>query len=121
EDWLFDLGLAREALERRFQVHSLDGFGFEKRDGALVQAAGALVAYVQELQPGGALHLRPPRIQRTGAVMPLDEMTRRNLELVEPLRSGEPAGKQEGTLLAVLDQAVTPMGGRLLRRWILAP
>jgi DNA mismatch repair protein MutS len=117
EDWLFDAGLAREALERRFGVRSLDGFGFEKGDGALVQAAGALVAYIQELQPGGTLHLRPPRIQRSGTLMPLDEMTRRNLELTEPLRSGE----EGGTLLAVLDQAVTPMGGRLLRRWILSP
>ncbi|MSR36250.1 MAG: DNA mismatch repair protein MutS, partial [Gemmatimonadetes bacterium] len=117
DDWLFDDGLAREALERRFGVRSLEGFGFEKGDGALVQAAGALVAYIQELQPAGALHLRPPRIQRGGVVMPLDEMTRRNLELVEPLRSGE----EGGTLLAVLDHAVTAMGARLLRRWVLGP
>jgi len=51
--------------------------------------------------------------------MVLDDMTRRNLELVEPLRTG--VGSQEGTLLSVLDQAVTAMGGRLLRRWILTP
>ena len=117
DDWMFDLGLAREALERRFGVRSLAGFGFAKADGALVRAAGALVAYVQEIRPGGAAHLRPPRIQRTGSVMPLDEMTRRNLELVEPLRAGD----EGGTLLAVLDEASTPMGGRLLRRWILSP
>src|SRR5262249_46158469 len=48
-------------------------------------------------------------------------MTRRNLELVEPLRAGEARGATDGTLLSVLDRAVTPMGGRLLRRWILAP
>ena len=78
---------------------------------------GALVAYVQEIRPGGTTHVRPPRIQRAGSVMPLDEMTRRNLELVEPLRSGE----EGGTLVAVLDEAATAMGGRLLRSWILHP
>ena len=49
--------------------------------------------------------------------MPLDEMTRRNLELVESLRGGT----TEGTLLAVLDRTMTPMGARLLRQWLLAP
>ncbi len=117
EDWLFDRELAGEALELRFGVSSLDGFGFQAEDGPLVRAAGALVAYVQEIRPGGALHLRPPRIVRPGTFMPLDEMTRRNLELVEPLRAGE----QGGTLLSVLDEAVTTMGGRMIRRWILSP
>src|SRR5688572_496311 len=117
EDWLFDRAIAREAIETRYGVRSLDGFGFQSDDGALVSAAGALVAYVQEIRPGGAAHLRAPRILRPGSVMPLDEMTRRNLELVEPLRAGE----QGGTLLAVLDEAVSAMGGRLIRRWILSP
>ncbi|HCR04298.1 MAG TPA: DNA mismatch repair protein MutS, partial [Gemmatimonadetes bacterium] len=117
EDWMFDRGLAGEALERRFAVRSLEGFGFQKADGALVRAAGALVTYIQEIRPGGTTHLRPPHIRRAGSVMPLDEMTRRNLELVEPLRSGEDGG----TLLAVLDGAATAMGGRLLRSWILHP
>jgi DNA mismatch repair protein MutS len=56
-------------------------------------------------------------VVRRGDVLPLDEMTRRNLELVEPLR----AGAQGATLLEVLDRTLTPMGGRLLRRWLLAP
>ena len=54
---------------------------------------------------------------RRGDVLPLDEMTRRNLELVEPLR----AGAEGATLLEVIDRTLTPMGGRLLRRWLLAP
>jgi DNA mismatch repair protein MutS len=54
---------------------------------------------------------------RGGDVLPLDEMTRRNLELVEPLRPGDACA----TLLSVLDRTVTPMGARLLRRWLLAP
>jgi DNA mismatch repair protein MutS len=49
--------------------------------------------------------------------MPIDEMTRRNLELVEPMRPGDPGG----TLLEVIDRSVTPMGARLLRQWLLAP
>ncbi len=117
DDWVFDAELARDELRRRFRVESLEGFGFGQDDGALIRAAGALVTYVQEIRPGGAAHLQAPRILRTGAAMVLDEMTRRNLELVEPLRAGE----EGATLLAVLDDAVTAMGGRLLRRWVLRP
>ena len=61
--------------------------------------------------------LARPRVQRRGDTLPLDEMTRRNLELVEPLRAGA-AGT---TLLDVIDRTRTPMGARLLRRWLLAP
>ena len=117
DDWLFDLELAREELERRYKVRSLEGFGFGAADDLLVRAAGALVGYVQEIRPGGVEHLQAPRIQRPGAAMVLDDMTRRNLELVEPLRPGV----SDGTLLSVVDRAVTAMGGRLLRRWILHP
>jgi DNA mismatch repair protein MutS len=117
DDWLFDDELAREEMERVYRVHSLDGFGFQSGDEALVRATGALLAYVKEIRPGGVEHLRPPRILRSGATMLLDEMTRRNLELVEPLRAGE----EGGTLLEVLDETVTAMGGRLLRKWVLRP
>ena len=64
----------------------------------------------------GCEHLRLPRILRSGAFMLLDDMTRRNLELVESIRPGE-----GGTLLEVLDETVTAMGGRLLRKWVLRP
>ncbi|MBI4520763.1 MAG: DNA mismatch repair protein MutS [Gemmatimonadetes bacterium] len=117
DDWLFDASVAAGELTRQFQVLTLDGFGFTAEDGALIGAAGALLAYLREIQPGAVRHLRPPRIERRGTAMVLDEMTRRNLELVEPLRAGE----QGGTLLSVLDETVTPMGARLLRRWLLRP
>ena len=117
EAWEFDPELAREDLTRAFRLASLDGLGVEPADRAAVGAAGALVRYARELKPGGLPHLARPRIVRHGDLLPLDEMTRRNLELVEPLRAG-PAGT---TLLAVLDRTVTPMGARLLRRWVLAP
>ncbi|HWG34232.1 MAG TPA: DNA mismatch repair protein MutS, partial [Gemmatimonadaceae bacterium] len=116
--WEFDSAMAREDLQRHFGVRSLDGFGVESSDDVAVGAAGALLRYVRELQPGGVPHLRAPVIERSGGTMPLDEMTRRNLELTESLRGG--AG-QEGTLISVLDRTLTPMGARLLRQWVLAP
>jgi DNA mismatch repair protein MutS len=116
--WEFDAAAAREDLHRQFGVRSLDGFGVESSDDIAVGAAGALLRYVRELQPAGIPHLRPPVVERSGGTMPLDEMTRRNLELTESLRGG--AG-QEGTLIGVLDRTLTPMGARLLRQWILAP
>jgi len=116
-DWLFDHRQAADELQRHFRVSNLAGYGFETGDESLVAACGALLAYLGEVQPAGFGGLRPPRIERPGHVMVLDEMTRRNLELVEPMRG---AGTQ-GTLLGVLDEALTPMGGRLLRRWVLAP
>ncbi|MBT8397100.1 MAG: DNA mismatch repair protein MutS [Gemmatimonadetes bacterium] len=116
DDWLFDEKLAREEVERTFGVHSLEGLGFLETDGALIRSTGALLAYVHEIRPGGATHLSPPRILRSGSSMLLDDMTRRNLELVESIRPGE-----GGTLLDVLDETVTAMGARLLRKWILRP
>ena len=119
EAWEFDAELAREDLTCVFRVASLDGLGVEAQDRPALGAAGALLRYARELKPGGLPHVAHPRIVRRGDLLPLDEMTRRNLELVEPLRV-EP-GKKGTTLLDVLDRTVTPMGARLLRRWLLAP
>ena len=117
EGWEFDAQLASDELARQFAVRSLDGFGLGSEDTGAIGAAGALLRYLRELQPGGVPHLARPVVERPGGVMPLDEMTRRNLELVESLRGGE----QAGTLLSVLDRTATPMGQRLLRQWLLAP
>jgi len=117
EPWEFDPELAREDLVRTFGLASLDGLGVEAGDAPALGAAGALLRYARELKPGGLPHLARPRLFRRGDVLPLDEMTRRNLELVEPLRPGA-AGV---TLLEVIDRTLTPMGARLLRRWLLAP
>jgi DNA mismatch repair protein MutS len=117
EGWEFDPELAREDLQRLYGIASLDGLGVEPDDRLAVGAAGALLRYARELKPGGLPHLAHPVIRRRGDVLPLDEMTRRNLELVEPLR----AGAEGATLLDVIDRTLTPMGGRLLRRWLLAP
>ena len=116
EVWEFDPGLATDELVRHFRVASLDGFGISADDTSAVGAAGALFRYLRELQPGGLPQLGRPILERPGGAMPLDEMTRRNLELVESLRGGG-----EGTLLSVLDRTTTPMGARTLRQWVLSP
>ncbi|MDP3909930.1 MAG: hypothetical protein Q8Q14_06030, partial [Gemmatimonadales bacterium] len=116
EGWEFDPELAREDLLRTFDLASLDGLGIEAADRPALGAGGALLRYARELKPGGLPHLARPVMVRRGDILPLDEMTRRNLELVEPLRAA-----QDATLLAVIDRTLTPMGGRLLRRWLLAP
>jgi DNA mismatch repair protein MutS len=117
DDWIFEADVSTDELLRVYRLQSLDGFGFESDDQPLVRATGALIHYLKEIRPAGVTHLRPPRIRRPGRIMLLDEMTRRNLELIEPLRGGE----EGGTLIDVLDLTVTAMGGRLLRRWILEP
>ncbi|HSM62051.1 MAG TPA: DNA mismatch repair protein MutS [Longimicrobiales bacterium] len=117
DDWMFEEDVCARALLDAYGLQSLEGYGFQPRDAALVRAAGSLVQYLREIRPSGVGHLRPVRIRRPGSVMLLDEMTRRNLELVEPLRPGE----EGGTLLGVLDRTVTAMGARTLRRWVLEP
>ncbi len=117
EPWRFDPEVGVEALRRVYGTTGVEGFGLAlPEDRHLVAAAGAVAAYLEEVRPEGLRHLRPVRVDRRGRHMHLDEMTRRNLELVEPLRDGE-----GGTLIEVLDRTETPMGRRLLRRRLLQP
>jgi DNA mismatch repair protein MutS len=118
-DFLFEAGVATDEIRHRYGVESIDGFGLHAPH--LVGVLGALLAYLREVRPAGLPHLRPPRVERAGDAMALDEMTVRNLELVEPLRR-EPGMKPlEGTLLGVIDETLTPMGARLLRGWLTRP
>ena len=117
EAWEFDEAMGRDDLARQFEVRGLAGLGLEAADGLAIGSAGALLRYLKEMQPAGVPQLARPTMERAGGVMPLDEMTRRNLELVESLRGADTSG----TLLAVLDRTMTPMGARLLRQWLLAP
>jgi len=124
--WEFDPALAADELARHFGVMSIAGLGIGDGVASAVGAAGALLRYLRELQPGGVPHLGRPVLEHSGGTMPLDEMTRRNLELVESLRGGDGNGSSRGadlsgTLLGVFDRTLTPMGARMLRRWILAP
>lgn len=114
--WTFEPRNALDALRQQFRVASLESFGFEENQVCL-QAAGALLRYLQETlktQPG---HLTRLRAYHSGEVLHLDAVTRRSLELVRTLREG----RREGSLLAAIDRTVTPMGARLLQDWLLAP
>jgi DNA mismatch repair protein MutS len=115
--WEFDASLAADDLKRHFRLHSLDGLGIEESDTPALKASGALLKYALSLQPSGLPQIAFPSVRRDGRTMPLDAMTKRNLELEQPLRSDSPGG----TLLEVIDRTVTPMGKRLLRQWLLAP
>jgi len=115
--WEFDASLAADDLKRHYRLHALDGLGIEESDTPALRASGALLKYALSLQPTGLPQIGYPSVRRGGSVMPLDSMTKRNLELEQPLRSDGPGG----TLLEVIDKTVTPMGKRLLRQWLLAP
>ncbi len=117
DDWMFETDVCTSELLRIYGLQALDGLGFQSGDAELVRATGSLIQYLGEIRPSGVTHLKPVRVLRPGRVMLLDEMTRRNLELIEPMRGGE----EGGTLLDVLDDTVTAMGGRQLRRWVLEP
>ena len=116
EDWVFGYDFGYETLLRHFETHSLKGFGVEGMETGLV-AAGAALYYLSETQQGDLPHVR--RIQRyeRDDYMTLDAATKRNLELVTSMQGGG----REGTLVEILDDTLTPMGGRLLRHWLLRP
>ena len=108
-----------DALHRlltHFEVASLEGFGCAHLPLA-IRAAGAVLAYVQEAQKGLLRQLTVLETYSTTGFMTLDMHTRRNLELFETGRNGS----VKGSLLWVLDKTRSPMGGRLLRRWISQP
>ena len=114
--WRFDLETARQALLDHFEVGTLDGFGLGHKPLA-VRAAGAALQYLTETQRGALDHLTHIVTYSTNNFMTLDAATRRNLELVQTLRTGS----VKGSLLGVLDLTVTPMGARLLRHWLHQP
>jgi DNA mismatch repair protein MutS len=115
----FDLASAERLLLEQFGVGSLDGFGCKGLTLG-IQAAGAVVRYLQQAQPTSALeHLRRLQVRRTEREMHLDSATIRNLELVRSL--GDHSDRTAGTLLGALDRTITVMGSRLMREWILRP
>ena len=116
EPWQVELDTAQSVLQRHLHVSSLDGFGLHGKPQA-VRAAAAILAYLQEMQPSALSQLIHLHSYAVSEFMVLDESTRRNLELTETMRGGE----VNGSLLGVLDESLTPMGGRLLRRWLSRP
>lgn len=116
EPWRFSLDGALRTLKAQFGVATLEGFGFSD-DSVVLPAAGALLEYARDTQRGATGHLL--RLERvdSGKHMVLDRATRSTLELTATQRDG----RREGTLLETIDQTLTPMGGRLVREWLLSP
>ncbi|MEW6570482.1 MAG: DNA mismatch repair protein MutS [Nitrospirota bacterium] len=114
-DWYYDYAEAYKTLLRHLRFSSLDGFGCDGMNAA-ISAAGALVSYLEETQKET---FRLKKIMTLGhdSHMFLDAVTQRNLELIHNLKDG----MSEGTLLRVLDETLTPMGGRFLRSSITKP
>jgi len=117
EAWRFSADVCADLVKRMYRVRDVAGFGLDEEGTAhLLGALGAVLGYLEEVRPGGTGHLKAPRVERSGRTLRLDEMTRRNLEVVEPIR-----GDGGATLLQVLDRTLTPMGRRMLRRRLLTP
>ncbi|CAG1007862.1 partial DNA mismatch repair protein MutS, partial [Anaerolineae bacterium] len=115
-DHTFGGALTHQTLLDHFEVRTLDGFGVGDKPLA-VSAAGALIQYLRETHKTSLPQLTGMHYYDTSGYMVLDANTRRNLELTETIRGG----KARGSLLSILDQTTTPMGGRLLRAWINQP
>jgi DNA mismatch repair protein MutS len=113
--WHFDHESAHHLLTEQFGTRDLGGFGIEDEPAAIA-AAGALLQYAQETQRTALPHLRAIQMENPHNHLHLDAATRRNLELLH-----HPEGRDEHTLAGIMDSTVTPMGGRLLRRWIAEP
>lgn len=113
--WEFEPGTAVQLLNRQFGTKDLKAFGVEKAILGLC-AAGCLLHYAKETQRTALPHIQSISLIENTENIQLDAATRRNLELTQNL-----AGGTENTLAAVLDKCVTPMGSRLLKRWIHQP
>jgi DNA mismatch repair protein MutS len=114
EDWVFTIDFGREILNKHFQTNNLKGFGVDDYEDGII-AAGAILQYVSEAQHQQLGHIsKLQRIEQDQFVW-LDRFTTRNLELVN---SYNPDG---ASLLTTIDKTVTPMGGRMLKRWIQLP
>jgi len=117
EDWVFTADYAVPLLRNHLRVQSLDGMGLGGHEAAAV-AAGALLHYMRATKQGGLEHVDGLRFYERSTCLELDAVSVRNLELVEPLFSGESA---QTTLFYTLDACCTPMGKRLLRATLLRP
>jgi len=114
-EWEFELSTARNTLNQQFGTKDLIGFGVEQAEVALC-AAGALLQYIKDTQRTSLPHLQSIKLEQNIDSVILDAATRKNLELTQNLSGGF-----DNTLAEVLDFTVTPMGSRLLKRWIHQP
>jgi len=117
EDWVWTRDFAVPLLERQLNVRTLEGYGLDTHPAAAI-AAGAVLHYVRTTQKIEALHIDSLKFQEHSTALELDQVTVRNLELLEPLFVGQDS---RATLFHTLDACQTPMGKRLLRATILRP
>lgn len=113
--WHFESETARRRLCEHFKIQDLKGFGCDDLELAIT-AAGCLLNYAQETHRTALPHIRGLKLEKISDSIKLDPQSRRNLELETNLSGG-----REHTLLNIIDKTVTPMGARLLRRWLLRP
>ncbi len=116
EDWTFDVSQAFSLLIDHFRVRSLDGFGLDGKDLA-ISASGALLHYLKNLRKDSLSLVHGLSFVQSTQHMVLDATSIKNLELTKNLRDG----RVKDSLLDVIDFSGTPMGGRLLRNWLLHP
>jgi DNA mismatch repair protein MutS len=117
EDWVWTRDFAVPLVERQLNVRTLEGFGLDLHPAVAI-AAGAVLHYVRTTQKNEALHIDSLKFEEHSTALELDQVTVRNLELVEPLFQGQ---DNRATLFHTLDECQTPMGKRLLRATILRP
>jgi len=113
--WHFDADSGERLLTDQLGTRDLAGFGCAGL-GLAIGAAGCLLQYVRDTPLAALPHIRGLTTERRDAAVILDAATRRNLEITESL-----SGRPEHTLTGVLDRTATPMGSRLLRRWLARP
>lgn len=116
DDWQFQPAEAKTVLKKHFGVTTLEPYGAHNKVAGAT-AAGAALAYVKSLYQTPMSHISTLRYYSLVQYMQLDEISRRNLELTRSIRYGS----KHGSLLSVIDQTQTPMGGRLLNQWLLHP
>lgn len=115
-EWKFEIGRCEQTMKSQFKIAVLDGFGLKDKPAAIT-ALGAILSYVKETDPQSLALFSEINFYSIEDHMILDNATRRNLELTETILKSNPSG----SLLNIIDRTVTPMGKRMLRRWINQP
>ena len=116
EDWYFGVEFGKEQISKMFQTRSVKSFGLEHQPNAIV-SAGALLQYIEQTQQRMPLQFTSITSLQPDEYMVLDASTRRNLEILFSMHSSE----KDASLFSVVDRTITPMGARLLKKWVTRP
>ncbi|HMA62907.1 MAG TPA: DNA mismatch repair protein MutS [bacterium] len=115
-DWMYEYDEAYQRLTEHFEVSNLKGFGCENA-GLGIGSAGAILNYLQENYQNNLSHIPKIQWESDDDILGLDEFTQKNLEITRTMQGGS----KEGTLLNVINETVSPMGSRLLKKWLIRP